>query len=277
VCASQIPYRLTVCLPHALPPLLPHGRAKREWHYRWGETFGLPSRPESSEADWRPHWTPPQHPELPVHGVRRNNLVEPTASARRWDAAAEVNVLPFQPLDVQSTTQSLRSFGGASRPSIGGGSRVSGSRASGKSLPPVAALSLSSSNDRRRDLLEERQRELQMQLLQVEGLLKNVAPTTQLSFRSEDWRPSTGGSDRARPITGGSSTSVASSRASSRHPHAAASLAPVAEVPPPVLATPREPRAPLCQDINAQVSPMVSAVGVSMLLPGAVLSASMGF
>ena len=235
-------------------------RGKAEWHHRWGETFGLPSRPETSEADWRPHWTPPPLPDLPVHGVRRNVMVEPTNSSLRWDAATNANVVPFQTFEVQS---------------VGGSTRRSG-----RSFAPVPAMSITSSNDRRKDLLVERQLELQSQLEQVEHLLKNAGSTTQASFRSEDWRPSTGGSQRpptgatGRPLTGGS---IASS--GRRRP--AGSMPVVAEqVPESVPSSrggvrpPSRGSIPLCQNIHEHVSPMISSAGVAYAVPGGVLSRS---
>eukprot|EP00966_Prymnesium_polylepis_P226850 5248447-Prymnesium_polylepis.2 len=84
-------------------------------------------------------------------------MVEPTESSLKWDSAVNHGKVPIRP-------PSERSLGGASRMST-------------KSLPPVKAMSISSSNDRRRELLHERQMELQSQLEQVEQLLQNAAPT----------------------------------------------------------------------------------------------------
>ena len=281
-----IPRERPQSAPSSEPPLTKRvRRARKEWHYRWGESFGLPPRPASSERSFRVYF---EIPDLPVNGVRRNNMVEPTESALKWDAATNHGVVPVRP-------PSERSLGGRSRMST-------------KSLPPVRAMSISSSNDRRREMLKERQTELQEQLEQVEKLLKQAAPTSQGTINSEDWRPPTGGSGRSRPPTGGSERpptggserpptggsrrpptggSARSGASMGRRSGSVGRLEPVAEVAPPtpLVQSEREAvgsqgtrRIPLCTDIwkNKETSPMTSGVGAAMALPGAAMSASFG-
>lgn len=168
-------------------------RARKEWQYRWGETFGVPERPDSSERSFKAFF---EIPALPFDGVRRNTLVQPTTSAMKWDPATNRRSVPLRAV-------SERSFADGSQKSV-------------NSLPPVRAVSISSSNERRRELLQERQAELKDQLEEIERLLKNAAPTSQSSIRSEDWRmpsvqsrPPTGNSCNAadRPSTSGSRAS----------------------------------------------------------------------
>lgn len=96
-------------------------------------------------------------PELPPPG-HGPQLVEPTASALRWDAAFNRSMVPLRAPSV--TTY---------------GSRMSGQ------LPSMRAASISSSADRRRELLLERQHELTAQLNLVEQMLKQAAPSTCMS------------------------------------------------------------------------------------------------
>ena len=96
-------------------------------------------------------------PELPPPG-RGPQLVEPTASALRWDAAHDRSMVPLRAPSVTSY-----------------GSRMSGQ------LPSMRGASISSSADRRRDLLLERQHELHAQLSLVEQMLKRTVPSTYMS------------------------------------------------------------------------------------------------
>ncbi|KAL1524231.1 hypothetical protein AB1Y20_019137 [Prymnesium parvum] len=142
-------------------------RSQKQWHSKWGDALGLPPRPPSSQQSFKGRFFVP---DLPVHGVFRNRMVEATASAMKWDAAVEHNIVPVRP---------------ASERSLAAGTRVTA-----RGLAPVRAVSISSSNDRRRDLLRERQAELKEQLDQVERLLKYTGATSQGTINSADWRTS---------------------------------------------------------------------------------------
>ena len=130
-------------------------RAEREWHYRWGTTFGQPA---TSHAE-APH-TISTPPPLPPPG-RGPQLVEPTMSSLRWDAAVARGAVPIR------------------APSV-----VSSSKSAAASLPSLRAVSISSSADRRRELLIERHEELQAQLALVEEMLQQNKPTTMLTSLS---------------------------------------------------------------------------------------------
>ena len=134
-------------------------RAKAEWHHRWGPTFGQPSVPEGAEPQWRPTLGP--MPQMPPPG-RVPQLVEPTMSSLRWDAAVARGSVPMR------------------APSVASSSRKSGA----PSLPGMKPVSISSSADRRRELLEERHVELQAQLALVEEMLKQAKPSTMFSMMS---------------------------------------------------------------------------------------------
>ena len=97
-------------------------------------------------------------PTLPVPG-RGPNTVEPTASALRWDAAVNRGILPMKvPSSVASSAAA--------------------------SLPGMKAVSISSSADRRRELLQERHHELQAQLALVEEMLAQAKPSTMMTTMS---------------------------------------------------------------------------------------------
>jgi len=131
-------------------------RSRDEWHHRFGNTFGLPEKVSRGDPQWRPLRTPP---DLPPPG-RAPQLVEPTASALRWDSAIARNNVPIQAASVAS------------------------SKRSAVSLPSMRTVSVSSSADRRRELLVERHNELQAQLQLVEQMLNQAKPSTMLSTMS---------------------------------------------------------------------------------------------
>jgi hypothetical protein len=99
-------------------------------------------------------------PEMPPPG-RVPQLVEPTSSSLKWDAAVGRGCVPMRAPSVSSTGRS----GAASLPG----------------MPPV---SISSSADRRRELLQERQEELQAQLKLVEEMLQQAKPSTMMTSMS---------------------------------------------------------------------------------------------
>ena len=72
---------------------LPSRSSKHEWHYRWGPTFGQPQQPPGQPLPWRPQMGPmPNFP--PPH--RAPQLVEPTESALKWDAAVNRGCVPMR-------------------------------------------------------------------------------------------------------------------------------------------------------------------------------------
>lgn len=109
---------------------------------------------------WRPLRTPQELPELPHPNLHRQTVV-PTESAMRWDAAVHRGNVPLR-------APSLVSSG-----------------ASSARAPSLRAASISSSADRRRELLFERQAELQAQLTLVEQMLKQAAPSSQFTVVSQ--------------------------------------------------------------------------------------------
>lgn len=156
--------------------------------------------PPAFEPSWRPIRTPP---DLPPPG-RAPQLVEPTAAALRWDAAVYRGSVPLR------------------NPSVS--SRGSGAA----SLPSMAPVSISSSADRRRELLLERHEELQAQLALVEEMLNRGMPSTMLSVIS-----AASGKSAASHATAASAATAASGAASARSVGSrrsqASALAPVAE------------------------------------------------
>lgn len=226
-------------------------RAKNEWHYRWGPTFGQPSVPENAEVQWRPNIGP--MPSMPPPG-RVPQLIEPTASSLKWDAAVARGSVPLR------------------APSIA-------SSASGApSLPGMRPVSISSSADRRRELLQERHTELQAQLALVEEMLKQAKPSTMFSMMS--------GVSAASKRTGKSVASARSGRSGASGSMTLAAPAATAyldslreegpvEVPGGAPPTPQPP-VPLCLDPNDAdyntLSAFRSGAGTSFALPGTKLS-----
>lgn len=163
-------------------------RAQNEWHMRWGDMFGV-SRPDTSgpPIQRRPIRTPPTRAEQ----IRASNIVEPTDSSRRYDAA----MLEAQGAAMRWPTnggggksaaagprseasgrapseRSASSAGsGRARSAATGRSGATGlSRASGASgVGSLRAVSISGSTALRNELLQERRDQLQRQLEQVCG------------------------------------------------------------------------------------------------------------
>ena len=170
-------------------------RSKIEWHRRWGNTFGVGSRPPSSGYERRPIRSPLQ---LPPPG-RPMRLVEPTQSSLRYDAATlEAQgaamrwdttkgdgrvVRAAQPSEGGRSLRSDRS-GAASAAPTGASGLTGASRAS--VVPSVRAVSISGSAADRNELLQSRKLQLQRQLEQVDQLLKANVPTTQRSVLAMD-------------------------------------------------------------------------------------------
>ena len=222
-------------------------RAQKEWHHRFADQFGLPPRPPSSDPAWR-QLRPT--PDLPPPG-RVPQVVEPTASALRWDAAVGRGNVPLR------------------APSV-----VSSSKRSGVSLPSMKTVSISSSADRRRELLLERHQELQAQLQLVESMLSQAKPSTQISMAS--------GVSAYSAYSAASRASAASAaRSAASSARSAAPVMPTVPeldtyaAPPPQ--QPYEP-VPLMLDPSAAdytaLSPFRSGAGVGFALPGATLSAA---
>lgn len=169
-------------------------RAKIEWHRRWGNTFGVGSRPPSSGYERRPIRSPIQ---LPPPG-RPMRLVEPTQSSLKYDAATleaqgaamrwdttmgDGRVVRAQPSEGGRSLRSDRT-GSASAAPTGASGLTGASRAS--VVPSVRAVSISGSAADRNELLQSRKLQLQRQLEQVDQLLKANAPTTQRSVLAMD-------------------------------------------------------------------------------------------
>ena len=174
---------------HPLASRLLH-RSKREWNHRWGSSFGVETPPP--EPNWRPIRTP-----LPLPPGRAPQTVEPTMSSLRWDAAIARGMVPMRaPSTVGSTS----------------------SRA-----PSMRAVSISSSADRRRELLMERHEELRAQLALVEEMLQQGKPSTMMTSLSGMSGISAATARTAR------SDATARSQATQRSGRGGVGLAPVAE------------------------------------------------
>jgi len=229
-------------------------RARRDWHRRWGPTFGAPSRPDTAESDLRPLRTVDLP--LPGHSVK---VVEPTAAALRYDAATvDGNMVLGRPRSVLS--EEFRTVAGSVR-----GSAITA--ASGASLPSVSSVSITSSARLRKQLLRERQEQLQRQLAQVEQMLNAAAPSTRMSIDSADWRSSD-------PPAAAPAAAPARPR---RNPHKAKqpTLAPVSELE--YNAGAEFARSvPLCAPLEGPLSNFKSRAGAGMAVPGGKLSASVG-
>lgn len=133
--------------------LMREKRATNEWNYRWGATFG-DGKPEPV-YDPRPVLGSPN---LPPPG-RTAQYVMATPSALKYDPALKKGnggALPAPPSIVTS-------------------------RASGRTLPSLKATSISSSAARRRELLVQRQHELQDQLALVDDMLDQAKPSTMMT------------------------------------------------------------------------------------------------
>ena len=200
------------------------------------------------EPSWRPTVGPMTF--MPPPG-RVPQLVEPTASSLRWDAAVARGSVPLRAPSVSS-----RSSGAAS-------------------LPHMRPVSISSSADRRRELLQERHQELQAQLELVEEMLNQAKPSTMLSMMS-------GYSAASKRST--KSAASAASAASRRSegviplstPEASAMLESVPEYYEASPARTKPPPVPLCLDPTlieyTTNSPFQSGVGTGLALPGQKLS-----
>ncbi|MDC0526310.1 hypothetical protein OAO87_04830 [bacterium] len=203
--------------------------------------------PEDFEPQWRPTVGP--MPAMPPPG-RVPQLIEPTNSALRWDAAVNRGCVPLRAPSVSSAGRS----GAASLPG----------------MPPV---SISSSADRRRELLQERHEELQAQLKLVEDMLKQAAPSTMLSTMSG-----------FSAVSKKSAKSTASARSARSAASSSGGVVPLAAPAATALleAVPEEsyvkpPPVPLMVDPNTVAytvnSPFRSGAGTGLALPGQKLSA----
>jgi len=230
------------------------GRARREWHQRWGPTFGMGSRPDSADSNRRPLRPPP---ELPVAGSN-SKVLEPTAATLRYNAALVPGpMIPGRPPSIPSIrndpdTRSKQS------------SAMSGTSVA--SIPAMGAFSTTSSAKARKQLLRERKESLQRQLAQVDALLNRTAPSTQLTVNSADWRPTTSSSVRSsRPPLG---------RA---QPRESKSVDAVITKPSTAKPSTPQPLAPLCLPRARKTEAFQSRAGAALALPGSTLSGSLGF
>ena len=259
---------LLLLLAHLLGcPFSP--RSKGEWHHRFGDKLGMEaptSRPASEQ--WRALKGPMDLSHLPPPG-RPSMSVEPTTSALRWDAALSRNNLPMKAPSVAS------------------------SKHSAVSLPSMRTVSITSSADRRRELLMERHAELQAQLQLVEQMLKQNTPSTMLSALSGVSRASgmsrasqvshMSQASRVRGESGASGGSAAKQRDIEPMPERRAPrvlLGPIPELRD--ILPPREPAqygaVPLCLDKQdpdyKALSPFKSVTGVGLAMPGTALSSA---
>lgn len=231
-------------------------RSQKEWHHRFADQFGLPDRPVTSDPQWRPIRTPP---DLPPPG-RVPQVVEPTASALRWDAAIGRCNVPLR------------------APSV-----ASSSKRSVASLPSMRTVSISSSADRRRELLLERHGELQAQLQLVEQMLSQAKPSTMISMASGVSAYSAATSAARSAVSAASAKSAKSAAKSAASGTSASAVGSMASarstasmrrgqeeaLPVPLLLDTRE-------SDYATLSPFRSGTGVGLALPGAALSSTIG-
>ena len=227
---------------------LPSRSSKHEWHYRWGPTFGQPQQPPGQPLPWRPQMGPmPNFP--PPH--RAPQLVEPTESALKWDAAVNRGCVPMRaPSSVASSS----------------------ARSGAPSLPGMRAVSISSSADRRRELLQERHDELQAQLALVEEMLKQAKPSTMMSNLSGFSAVSKMSQQSHRSVASSKKSAILGAEFPPAPPPASAApssqLRPVSEESMPPVPLMLDPQ----QELYHSNSPFRSVAGTGFAVPGATLS-----
>lgn len=161
---------------------------------------------------------------------------------------------------------------------------VTSSKHSAVTLPSMRTVSISSSADRRRDLLVERHGELKAQLALVEEMLAQNKPSTMLTnmsgFSAASRVSATSRASAASRASHASGASKASAQSGAAVETSTGLLGPIPELSD--MMGPREPATygavPLCLDKRDPdyhaLSPFKSKATAAMALPGAMLSTS---